>query len=93
MVAEISKGEKILSPFPCTACGKCCQNVDKSEQTKFVDRGDGTCYHFDENTKLCLIYENRPLVCRVEQYYQTYLKEIYEWEEFVKLNLEICQKL
>ena len=43
--------------------------------------------------KLCLIYENRPLVCRVEQYYQTYLKEIYEWEEFVKLNLEICQKL
>ena len=93
MVAEISKGEKILSPFPFTACGKCCQNVDKSEQTKFLDRGDGTCYHFDENTKLCLIYENRPLVCRVEQYYQTYLKEIYEWEEFVKLNLEICQKL
>ena len=66
---------------------------NKSEQTKFLDRGDGTCYHFDENTKLCLIYENRPLVCRVEQYYQTYLKEIYEWDEFVKLNLEICQKL
>ena len=83
----------ITKSFPCTACGKCCQNVDKSEQTKFLDRGDGTCYHFDENTKLCLIYENRPLVCRVEQYYQTYLKEIYEWEEFVKLKLEICQKL
>ena len=77
----------ITKSFPCTACGKCCQNVGKSEETALLDRGDG------EYTKLCLIYENRPLVCQVEKYYQAYLKEIYEWDEFVKLNLEICQKL
>ena len=64
MVTPTQKGEKMLSPFPCTACGKCCQNVDKSEQTVFLDRGDGTCRHFNEDTKLCLIYENRPLVCQ-----------------------------
>jgi len=61
----------ITKSFPCTACGKCCQNVGKSEETAFLDRGDGTCRHFDEYTKLCLIYENRPLVCQVEKYYQT----------------------
>lgn len=82
-----------LSPFPCTACGKCCCRVNLSEQTSFLDRGDGICLHFDTNTNLCLIYENRPLVCRVEDFYKTHLSHIYTWDEFVKLNLEICQKL
>ena len=83
----------ITKPFPCTACGKCCRNVGKSEQTAFLDRGDGVCYHFNEQTNLCSIYENRPLVCRVEEYYKTYLSDIYEWDEFVKINLEICEKV
>lgn len=83
----------ITKPFPCTACGKCCRNVGQSEQTAFLDRGDGVCYHFNEQTNLCSIYENRPLVCRVEEYYKTYLSDIYEWDEFVKINLEICEKL
>lgn len=76
--------------FPCTACGKCCRRVNLSEQTSFLDRGDGACQYFNEQTSLCNIYENRPLVCRVEDYYKTYLSHLYEWDEFVKINLDIC---
>lgn len=82
-----------LSPFPCTACGKCCRNVHLSEQTAYLSRGDGVCQYFDEQTNLCTIYESRPLVCRVEDYYKTYLSHIYTWDEFVKMNVEICNKL
>lgn len=80
-------------PFPCTACGKCCRQVHKSDQTTFLDRGDGICRHFDITTNLCGIYNNRPLVCRVEDYYKVYLSDEYTWEEFVRLNLEWCEKL
>lgn len=79
--------------YPCTACGQCCKNVHKSEETKFLDRGDGVCHNFDESTLLCTIYEDRPLVCRVEDYYKANLIEVYEWDEFVKLNLQICDEL
>ncbi|WGE91862.1 YkgJ family cysteine cluster protein [Actinobacillus genomosp. 1] len=82
-----------MTSFPCTACGKCCRRVNLSEQTAFLDRGDGICQHFNTDTNLCNIYENRPLVCRVEDYYKTYLSDIYEWDEFVRMNLAICEKL
>lgn len=80
-------------PFPCTACGKCCRQVHKSEETAFLDRGDGICRHFDIQTNLCTIYHDRPLVCRVEDYYKAHLSEKYTWEDFVRLNLEWCERL
>jgi hypothetical protein len=84
---------KPLTPFPCTACGKCCRLVGNSEQTAFLDRGDGVCRHFDEQTNLCTIYETRPLVCRVEDYYRRYLSNKIKWDNFVQINVEICRKL
>lgn len=83
----------MIKPFPCTACGKCCQRVTLSEQTAYLDRGDGTCRHFDDTTNLCLIYEERPLVCQVENYYKQYLSKDITWDNFVKLNLQICEQL
>ncbi len=81
------------TPFPCTACGKCCRLVNQSSQTSFLDRGDGICRFFDTGTNLCTIYDKRPLVCRVEDYYRIHLQNKIEWTEFVRLNLEICKKL
>lgn len=78
--------------FPCNACGQCCRRVHLSEQTIWLDRGDGVCCHFDENTHLCQIYEQRPLVCRIADYYRTYLSEHLTWEEFVKINQDICKQ-
>lgn len=80
------------SPFPCNACGECCRRVNQSEETTFLDRGDGTCRYFDEQTKLCTIYENRPLVCRVEDYYVAHLSQIITWHDFVQINVSFCQK-
>jgi len=85
--------ENQLTPFPCNACGKCCRRVSASPETAFLDRGDGVCHHFIEETHLCAIYETRPLVCRVEDYYRTWLKDVIPWDEFVRLNAAICEKL
>ncbi|MGI3476967.1 YkgJ family cysteine cluster protein [Providencia stuartii] len=83
--------EICITPFPCNSCGKCCKKVNASTETSFLDRGDGVCYHFDEITNLCSIYETRPLVCRVEDYYRKNLSEILSWDEFVELNMRVCR--
>ena len=35
---------------------------------------------------------SRPLVCRVEEYYLQHLTQHYSWQEFVRINLEVCQR-
>lgn len=82
-----------MIPFPCTACGKCCRQVHRNKQIASLDRGDGVCRHFDVQSNLCTIYHDRPLFCRVEDYYKTYLADKITWEEFVVLNLQVCDDL
>lgn len=84
---------KKRTPFPCNSCGKCCRRVNMSDETRFLDRGDGVCKNFDEQTNLCTIYTERPLVCRVEDYYKKHLSEKIEWDEFVRINVKICESL
>ncbi|MCB1658829.1 MAG: YkgJ family cysteine cluster protein [Pseudomonadales bacterium] len=79
--------------FPCSACGKCCRKVGISPQTQFLDRGDSVCRHFNEVTNLCNIYDDRPLVCRVEDYYKKHLSDKIRWIDFIEINHQICQKL
>lgn len=85
------KGE--YSPFPCTACGECCRRVSLSPLTEFLSRGDGVCEYLDELTNLCKIYNDRPLICRVEEYYKKYLVENVSWKVFVNLNIENCANI
>ncbi len=42
---------------------------------------------------LCSIYETRPEICRVDVQYKKHYKQLYSWDDFVKLNLKICAKL
>lgn len=79
--------------FPCNSCGGCCRKVANSKETAWLDRGDSVCKHFDEETNLCLIYESRPLVCQIENYYDEHLSEKFSWTEFIQINLNICEKL
>ena len=79
--------------FPCNTCGHCGRSVHLSAETNFLNRGDGICQFFDENTHLCKIYNNRPIVCRVEDYYDAYLTNFYTWDVFINMNIEICHKL
>lgn len=82
-----------MNAFPCSACGLCCRRVHLSEQTAFLDRGNGVCRYLDTVSNLCSIYEIRPLVCQVKEYYQVYLKDTINWDDFVKINLEVCHQL
>jgi len=79
--------------FPCARCGLCCQNVHLAAETRFLDRGDGACQHYDADTKGCAIYNERPDICRVDRYYTTHYAQQYSWDDFVALNLEVCATL
>lgn len=81
------------TPFPCVKCGLCCQRVNLAEETRFLDRGDGTCRYFDGTTRGCTIYSERPEVCHVDLYYERHYTGIYSWEDFVEINLAVCRQL
>lgn len=79
--------------FPCNGCGKCCRKVSNSAETAWLDRGDSVCRNFDEVFNKCTIYATRPLVCRVESYYDKHLSDRYSWKEFIEININICRQL
>lgn len=82
-----------MQEFPCTQCGLCCQNVNLATETEFLDRGDGTCKHYNTTTKHCSIYAERPDICRVLLQYTIRYEKYYTWDEYVDLNLKICTTL
>ncbi|WP_304350228.1 YkgJ family cysteine cluster protein [Comamonas testosteroni] len=82
-----------MHSFPCTQCGLCCQRVHLSDETRFLDRGDGTCKHYEAASKKCSIYEERPDICRVDRMYALHYHRQYVWKEFVALNQQICTNL
>ena len=79
--------------FVCDKCGLCCMSVGQSDVYKILDRGDGICQYFDENSNLCLIYENRPLFCKVDEMYEICFKDKITIEEYYNLNYKSCSKL
>jgi Fe-S-cluster containining protein len=58
-----------------------------------LDRGDGTCRHYDDATHLCRIYAHRPLRCNVDAFYETYLKDQMTYEMYVAQNRAACAQL
>ena len=70
-----------LGDFPCTGCGLCCQiqgviktlgplsgvSKEQAELAASLDRGDGTCRNYDEESRKCKVYDDRPYLCRVKE--------------------------
>ncbi|HAT41068.1 MAG TPA: zinc/iron-chelating domain-containing protein [Rheinheimera sp.] len=79
--------------FPCNKCGQCCRNVHLAVETRPLDRGDGCCVHLDTSSNECTIYDSRPDICRVDVQYQTNYQHQYSWDEFVSLNVQVCDYL
>jgi len=77
--------------FICDKCGECCRNLDKSPVYAELDSGNGTCKYLDG--KLCSVYENRPLLCRVDESYEAFFKNTMNLNEYYRLNYESCIKL
>lgn len=77
--------------YKCEHCGCCCRNLDKSDIYASLDRGDGVCKYLVGND--CSIYKNRPLLCRIDESYDSMFSSIMTREEFYILNKKACKKL
>jgi Fe-S-cluster containining protein len=77
--------------FNCEHCGCCCRNLDKSEIYASLDRGDGVCKYLEGND--CSIYNNRPLLCRIDESYDYMFSSIMPRDEFYRINKQACKKL
>ncbi|WP_338075933.1 YkgJ family cysteine cluster protein [Achromobacter dolens] len=84
---------KVNYPFPCNGCGRCCQHVSVAPQTRYLDRGDGTCRHFNEAHAHCTIYDRRPDICRIDVQYRLHFAAKVNWDDFVERNLQVCHAL
>ncbi len=79
-----------MRAFPCNQCGLCCQHVHLATETRLLDRGDGTCLHYDAASRRCSIYAERPDICRVDRQYEQRYAQQYSWDAFVAVNLQVC---
>jgi len=79
--------------FPCSVCGLCCQNISHVEELKDFDLGNGVCRYLDLNTKKCLIYDERPDICRIDKMYNSLYYKFFSKEEFYIENAKVCNKL
>jgi uncharacterized protein len=57
-----------MSKFLCSGCGACCMTV--GTKGLMPDRGDGACEHLEADNKMCSIYEDRPLLCKVDELFE-----------------------
>ncbi|WP_081337042.1 YkgJ family cysteine cluster protein [Pseudomonas putida] len=87
---EGSHGANASPVFTCTKCGLCCKNLDKSAAYAHLNRGDGTCVNFDSTTSECSIYTRRPLICRVDDFYEHNLSAHMSKEAYIAGNLKAC---
>lgn len=79
--------------FKCKCCGLCCRNLHSNPIFKNMHNGNGICKYLDEDTNLCLIYDTRPLICRIDDGYEILFKEKMSKEDYYRLNYEICKRL
>lgn len=75
--------------FDCDCCGECCRHLNFSPLYADLDRGDGVCRYLVGN--LCSIYDERPVLCRVDECYTLYFQKYMSLEEYYRRNKEICR--
>ena len=77
--------------FKCDMCGECCRNLHKSSIYAELHNGDGICRYLEGNK--CSIYEERPVLCRIDESYKKFFEDKMSQEEFYNENYEMCKKL
>lgn len=75
--------------FECKKCGECCRNLNMSDIYREMHKGDGICIYLNEN--ICTIYEDRPLLCRIEESYPLF-QDLFSKNEYYELNYKECRK-
>lgn len=78
--------------FPCERCGCCCRRVGEAFFARHMAKPDGVCEYLDEATNLCTIYSERPIFCRVDEFYEKNLSDKMSREDFYRINKEVCKR-
>lgn len=73
-----------MGAFACNGCGGCCRRV-KMIHPDWPTKPDGSCVHLTPFSR-CAIYEQRPLVCRVDEMRPAGIS-VERWHQ---LNAEVC---
>ena len=79
--------------FSCDKCGLCCMHINESNLDDGMNRGDGVCRFFDDDTHLCKIYDERPIFCNVDKFYEEHLADKFSIEEYYQVNYKSCKTL
>ncbi|WP_021168228.1 hypothetical protein SOV_52320 [Sporomusa ovata DSM 2662] len=66
--------------------------VTRNDIYKYLNRGDGVCIYFNCATKLCSIYKERPIICRVDDAYEQYFRNEFTLQEYYEENYKACEK-
>ena len=80
--------------FPCERCGCCCRKIGEIQLVKYLALQDGSCKYLDKESNLCKIYSDRPIFCRIDDFYDKFLSQVMTREYFYqqnKLNCKIFQ--
>jgi len=81
-----------MGDYPCQRCGNCCSALHLNPLYRELDRGDGVCRHHDQETKLCTIYKNRPILCNVDAGYAFFATDMTK-DEYYRRNKLACEQL
>ncbi len=79
--------------FQCTQCGECCRHIGNIPALRKYDSGNGVCKFLDNKNNLCTIYHERPLICNVAAVYDEYFSQVYDEEDFLRINYKVCRLL
>ncbi|MBR2361799.1 MAG: YkgJ family cysteine cluster protein [Spirochaetaceae bacterium] len=73
--------------FQCSQCGICCRRLPDLAPFDKLHDGDGVCRFLDGS--LCSIYDERPLLCRVDESYHLF-EHLMSYEEYLEINYTSC---
>ena len=79
--------------YPCQKCSACCRLVGRVVLGEKMADADGVCHFLDRTTNLCTQYENRPIFCNVDKFYERYYVDNMKREVFYKINQQECERL
>ncbi|MRX73378.1 YkgJ family cysteine cluster protein [Bacillus lacus] len=79
-----------MTQFPCTSCGACCSSI---EGIAFLEKynQNGSCNKLKDNE--CTIYEERPLLCRIDEAYDQIFSAYMTRKDFYRQNAKACNEL
>jgi len=58
-----------------------------------LNNGSGTCKYFDSDSRLCRIYDSRPIICNNKKFYDQNLKNVMTRENFDEILILSCESI